>query len=97
MNNENAHRDFLTAKAEAEAAGVGAMDDHPLRHAVDSARERYWSDHQPAVGGKPKNDPYVYVDLAEQGLNNTEIADRLGDVSEAAVRRGLRKAGYVRA
>jgi hypothetical protein len=35
----------------------------------------------------------VYVDLREQGLNNYQIADQLG-VSEAAVRRGLRKVGY---
>ena len=43
-----------------------------------------------------KHDPSEYVELAEQGLNNTEIARCLGDVSEAAVRRGLAAAGYER-
>jgi hypothetical protein len=37
----------------------------------------------------PLNPPQVYIDLREEGLNNTQIADRLG-VSEASVRRGLR-------
>lgn len=41
----------------------------------------------------PKFDPSVYVALREQGLNNYEVAERLG-VSEASVRRGLAKAGY---
>ena len=39
---------------------------------------------------KPKHKPQVYAELHRQGLKNTEIATRLG-VSEAAVRRGLRK------
>jgi hypothetical protein len=43
-----------------------------------------------------KHDPSEYVALAEQGLNNTEIAKHLGDVSEAAVRRGLAAVGYER-
>jgi predicted phosphodiesterase len=43
----------------------------------------------------PKHDPSVYVALANKGLNNYEIADRL-QVSEASVRRGLRKEGYTR-
>lgn len=42
-----------------------------------------------------KYDPAAYVELAEKGLNNTEIGDAL-DVSESSVRRGLKKAGYVR-
>jgi hypothetical protein len=42
---------------------------------------------------KPKFNPKVYVAMREKGLNNTQIADELG-VSEAAVRRGLRKAGF---
>lgn len=37
----------------------------------------------------------MYVALAETGLNNNEIADKL-DVDEASVRRGLRKAGFKR-
>jgi len=49
----------------------------------------------PAAGSQPKHDPEAYVELAETGLNNTEIAARM-DVSEAAVRRGLRKAGFQR-
>jgi hypothetical protein len=47
-------------------------------------------------GGRAKRDPSEYVALAEQGLNNTEIAKLLGDVSEASVRRGLASAGYER-
>lgn len=42
---------------------------------------------------EPKHQPSVYVELREQGLNNYQIADQLG-VSEAAVRRGLRKVSY---
>ena len=42
---------------------------------------------------KPKFDSDVYVALRGQGLNNQQIADKLG-VSEASVRRGLNKAGY---
>lgn len=42
-----------------------------------------------------KHAPSVYVALAETGLNNNEIADKL-DVDEASVRRGLRKAGFKR-
>jgi hypothetical protein len=49
-----------------------------------------------ASEGRPKRDPSEYVALAEQGLNNTEIAKQLGDVSEASVRRGLAAAGYSR-
>ena len=41
-----------------------------------------------------KHDPSVYVELREQGLNNTEVARHLGDVSEAAVRRGLASLDY---
>lgn len=41
----------------------------------------------------PKFEPDVYVRLRETGLNNTQIAEQLG-VSEASVRRGLRKAGF---
>ena len=43
-----------------------------------------------------KHHPSEYVTLAEQGLNNTEIAKHFGDVSEATVRRGLTAAGYRR-
>lgn len=42
---------------------------------------------------KPKFEGDVYVALREQGLNNIQVADKLG-VSEAAVRRGLHKAGF---
>jgi hypothetical protein len=45
---------------------------------------------------RTKHDPSEYVALAEEGLNNTEIARALGDVSEASVRRGLAAAGYRR-
>lgn len=45
---------------------------------------------------RTKHDPFEYVALAEEGLNNTEIANALGDVSEASVRRGLAAAGYTR-
>ena len=45
---------------------------------------------------RTKHDPYEYVALAEEGLNNTEITKALGDVSEASVRRGLAAAGYER-
>lgn len=48
-------------------------------------------------GSTPKHSPAVYVELWEQGLGPTAIADRLGDVSEASVRRGLKKAGIFRA
>jgi hypothetical protein len=48
------------------------------------------------AGRRSKRDPSEYVALAEEGLNNTEIARRLGDVSEASVRRGLSAAGYER-
>jgi predicted phosphodiesterase len=37
----------------------------------------------------------VYIALAETGLTNIDIADKLG-VGEASVRRGLRKAGFTR-
>lgn len=50
--NENAYRDLQAAIAEAEAAGVGAVDDHPLRHAVDSAGEGYWEGPRPSVVGQ---------------------------------------------
>jgi hypothetical protein len=43
-----------------------------------------------------KYEPTVYIELAEKGYTNVDIADALGDVTEASVRRGLRKAGYVR-
>jgi predicted phosphodiesterase len=43
----------------------------------------------------PKHDPSVYTALAETGLTNYDIADKLG-VGEASVRRGLRKAGFTR-
>lgn len=46
------------------------------------------------AGRRSKHDPAEYVELAEQGLNNTQIARHLGDVSEAAVRRGLEAADY---
>ena len=42
-----------------------------------------------------KHPPSVYVALAETGLTNVQIADKL-DVDEATVRRGLRKAGFTR-
>jgi predicted phosphodiesterase len=42
---------------------------------------------------KPKFQGATYVALRERGLNNQQIADELG-VSEAAVRRGLHKAGF---
>lgn len=42
-----------------------------------------------------KHAPTVYVALAETGLNNQEIAEKLG-VGETSVRRGLRKAGFQR-
>lgn len=42
---------------------------------------------------QPKHTPQEYMEMREAGLNNQEIADRL-DVSEASVRRGLRKVGY---
>lgn len=41
-----------------------------------------------------KHDPSVYVELREQGLNNSEISRHLGDVSESGVRRGLNSVGY---
>ena len=43
-----------------------------------------------------KHDPSEYVALAEEGLNNTEIAKHFGDVSEATVRRGVASVGYKR-
>lgn len=43
----------------------------------------------------PKNDPHVYVQLAEKGLSNVAIAKSLG-VDESSVRRGLAKADYKR-
>jgi hypothetical protein len=50
-----------------------------------------------ANGSAPKHAPSVYVELAEQGLTNVEIAARVDPpVSEAAVRRGLAKVGYKR-
>ena len=48
------------------------------------------------AGGRPKHHPSEYAALAERGLNNTQIASHLGDVSEASVRRGLAAAGYSR-
>lgn len=42
-----------------------------------------------------KHEPAIYVALADEGLNNYQIADKL-DVGEASVRRGLRKVGYRR-
>jgi predicted phosphodiesterase len=42
-----------------------------------------------------KHPSSVYVALAEEGLNNYQIAERLG-VGEASVRRGLRKVKYTR-
>jgi hypothetical protein len=56
---------------------------------------RYVRRDAPRSGARTKHDPSLYVELAEAGLNNQEIGDRLG-VSEATVRRGLRRAGYVR-
>ncbi len=50
----------------------------------------------PSPTARFKHDPSEYVELAEQGLNNTEIAKHLGDVSEASVRRGLASVGYKR-
>lgn len=41
-----------------------------------------------------KFEPEVYVILRNTGLPNTKIAEMLG-VSEAAVRRGLKRAGYL--
>jgi hypothetical protein len=80
-----------------EKTGSSPLADLPLLTRADELRE-------PAVEGplalppssSPKHDPSEYVALAEQGLNNTEIAKRLGDVSEASVRRGLAAAGYSR-
>lgn len=43
----------------------------------------------------PKHDSAVYLALAEAGLDNVQIADKLG-VGEASVRRGLRKVGFAR-
>lgn len=42
-----------------------------------------------------KHAPGIYAALADEGLNNHQIGEKLG-VSEASVRRGLRKAGYKR-
>jgi hypothetical protein len=44
---------------------------------------------------RTKHDPLVYVQLANEGLNNCAIAGVL-DVSEATVRRGLKAVGYIR-
>lgn len=41
---------------------------------------------------KPKYLPEVYTKFADEGLGPMEIARRLGDVTEASVRRGLEKA-----
>ena len=50
-----------------------------------------------APGSVPKHEPSVYVELAERGHTNVEIAALVDPpVSEAAVRRGLAKAGYKR-
>ena len=48
-------------------------------------------------GSRAKHESWEYVELAEQDLNNRQIAEHLGDVSEASVRRGLKEAGYKRA
>jgi hypothetical protein len=48
-------------------------------------------------GSRAKHESWEYVELAEQGLNNRQIAEHLGDVTEASVRRGLREAHYKRA
>ena len=42
---------------------------------------------------QPKFPPSTYVELREKGMNNQQVADMVG-VSEAAVRRGLHKAGF---
>ena len=44
---------------------------------------------------EPKHSPEVYVALAETGLSNYQIAEKL-NVDEASVRRGLRRAGFKR-
>lgn len=71
-----------------------------LPRLIKSAQEFEELDVREALALPPpmrfKHDPSEYVSLAEQGLNNTEIAKYLGDVSEAAVRRGLAAAGYER-
>lgn len=41
----------------------------------------------------PKFPPSTYLELREKGMTNQDIADKVG-VSEASVRRGLRKAGF---
>lgn len=42
---------------------------------------------------KPKFEPELYVRLRDSGFSNVKIARLLG-ISEAAVRRGLRRVGY---
>jgi hypothetical protein len=76
---------------------------HAHAHEEDKdARESLWKllgfelVERETNGSQPKIAAAVYVEHAQRGLNNTEIADALG-VSEASVRRGLKKAGYRRA
>jgi len=80
-----------------EMTGSSPLTDLPRLTRTDKLREPV-ADGPLALppSGSPKHDPSEYVALAEQGLNNTEIANALGDVSEASVRRGLAAAGYRR-
>ena len=48
------------------------------------------------MGTPPDDDLWEYVELAEQGYNNTQIGKMAGR-NESTVRRKLAKAGYQRA
>jgi hypothetical protein len=80
-----------------EKNGSGPLSDLPRLIGADELSESV-VDRPLALppSSGPKHEPSEYVALAEQGLNNTEIARQLGDVSEASVRRGLAAVGYER-
>jgi hypothetical protein len=80
-----------------EKTGSSPLTDLPRLTGADELRESVDDPPLPLPpGSRSRHEPFEYVELAEQGLKNTEIATLLGDVSEASVRRGLAAAGYVR-
>jgi hypothetical protein len=81
-----------------EKTGSSPLSDLPRLTGADELRESIDDDEPLALPpvSRSRHEPSEYVALAEQGLNNTEIAKQLGDVSEASVRRGLAAVGYER-
>ena len=90
LRSTTAHEYVSSGLARRTLVMIGGMEKE-----IASVRALLPATHAP--GSVPKHEPSVYAELAERGLTNVEIAALVDPpVSEAAVRRGLAKAGYKR-